>query len=391
MHMISPAVIDSVRGKYEALKSELDEKSRRLWAATEADALGHGGVRAVSKATGIAESTIRNGQREIRVRAIDRLVPKPERVRKQGAGRRRLTEKDRELLDLLDALLEPVSRGDPLPPLRWTCKSTRQLAKELSLKGRQISHAKVGQLLVGLDYTLQGTRKRMEGTAHPDRDAQFRFINDKAMDFLRRHQPVISLIAQKKELRGRFSDKENGDAIRRGVCDVATNESWVNVDPDADTTQFAAQAVHQWWRYMGRRIYPQARELLVAADGGGGINGLQSRLWKREVQHLVDELHIDIAVCHFPTGTSKWRNTEHRLLSHIAKDTRGQPLIAHEVIVDLIADPPRKGGGHVHSGSNTAAPPADIRVSNSEMKALKLEKNDFHGEWNYTLRTIQNR
>jgi hypothetical protein len=402
--MIPSHIIDAIKGKYKALKPELDERGRRLWAAAEAEALGHGGVRAVSKATGIAESTIRIGRREIKP-SNEKDVPEIRRIRKEGGGRKPLTQKDTDLLKLLDSLVEPTSRGDPMSPLRWTCKSTRRLAKDLSQRGHPVSHTKVGQLLGDLNYSLQGTQKRMEGKSHPDRNAQFEFINNKVMDFQSHNQPAISIDAKKKELIGRFANggKEyqpkgkpeevetydfpslsEGKGIPYGVYDITNNKGWVSVGTDHDTARFAVNTIRQWWYQMGHNAYPQAEKLLITADGGGS-NGSRCRLWKLELQRLVDELQIEISVCHFPPGTSKWNKIEHRMFSHITKNWRGRPLISHEVIVNLIANTTTQAGLEINAALDSGEYPTGISVSNREMKNINLEKNAFHGEWNYSI------
>lgn len=408
--MISSDIVNTIKGKFRALKSELDERGRRLWAAAEAISLGHGGVRAVSKATGIAESTIRIGRHEMK-RKPRKKEPAPRRVRKKGAGRKPLIDKDGDLLKLLDALVEPTSRGDPMSPLRWTCKSTRRLSKELSIKGHSVSHAKVGQLLAELNYSLQGTRKRMEGKSHPDRNAQFEFINIKVMDFQSRNQPAISIDTKKKELIGRFRNSGNeyqpkgkpeevetydfpslseGKGIPYGVYDITNNKGWVSVGTDHDTAQFAVHTIRQWWYQMGQYAYPQAEELLITADGGGS-NGSRNRLWKFELQRLVDELQLEITVCHFPPGTSKWNKIEHRMFSHITKNWRGRPLTSHEVIVNLIANTTTQAGLKINAALDSKKYPTGIKVPDQEMKGVNLGKDDFHGEWNYTIRTTLNR
>jgi len=403
-------MIDAIKGKYKALKTELDERGRRLWAAAEAESLGHGGVRAVSKATGIAESTIRIGRRQIKP-SIEKGVPEIRRIRKEGGGRKPLAEKDSDLLKVLDSLVEPTSRGDPMSPLRWTCKSTRRLAKDLSQKGHPVSHTKVGQLLGELNYSLQGTQKRMEGKSHPDRNAQFEFINNKVMDFQSHNQPAISIDAKKKELIGRFTNggKEyqpkgepeevetydfpslsDGKGIPYGVYDITNNKGWVSVGTDHDTARFAVNTIRQWWYQMGQYAYPQAEKLLITADGGGS-NGSRCRLWKLELQRLVDELQIEISVCHFPPGTSKWNKIEHRMFSHITKNWRGRPLTSHEVIVNLISNTTTRAGLEINAALDSEKYPTGIKVSDQEMKNINLKKNAFHGEWNYSVYPTNNR
>ena len=403
--MITQEAVEIVRRKYQALKSELDERGRRIWAATEANFLGYGGVGAVSTATGLAASTIRIGRRELEEH-LDHEESVKRRVRKKGGGRKRLLEKDSELLSLLDALVDPTSRGDPVSPLRWTCKSTRRLAKELTECGHKVSHAKVGEFLDKLGYSLQSTRKRMEGKKHPDRNAQFEFINSKVKDFQIRSQPVISIDTKKKELIGRFANAgreyqpkgmpeetetydfpslSEGKGIPYGVYDMANNQGWVSVGTDHDTAQFAVNTIKEWWRQMGQNSYPNAKELLITADGGGS-NGSRVRLWKYELQRLVDEIQLAVSVCHFPPGTSKWNKIEHRMFSYITKNWRGRPLTSHEVIVNLISNTTTEAGLRIQAAMDPGKYPTGIKVSDEEMAALRLEKNDFHGEWNYAIR-----
>ncbi len=411
--MISTTVSEAIRAKYVVMKTELDERSRRMWAAAEANTLGHGGVVAVSKATGIAESTIRKGRKEIRnyPAGDSKQESAVRRVRRKGGGRKPLEQKGSNILDRLDALVEPTSRGDPMSPLRWTCKSTRRLAKELAVQGCPVSHSKVGKLLTSLNYSLQSTRKRMEGKSHPDRDAQFNFINDKVVRFQLEGQPVISVDAKKKELIGRFSNKgqeyqptgtpeevetydfpsmADGKGIPYGVYDITRNQGWVSVGTDHDTAQFAVHSIRQWWNQMGKMVYPEATDLLITADGGGS-NGSRNRLWKMELQKFADEAGLAISVCHFPPGTSKWNKIEHRMFSYITHNWRGRPLISHEVIVNLIANTTTNAGLNIQAALDTKEYPTGIKISEKEMAAVKLKRNNFHGEWNYTIGLSLNR
>lgn len=404
--MIPPNIVNAIKLKYVAIKSELDEKSRRLWAAAEANSIGHGGIKAVSRATGIAVSTIRIGQSEITLSSNIRKGNESRRIRRKGAGRKLLIEQDSELLELLDLLVEPTSRGDPMCPLRWTCKSTRKLASELSAMGHVVSHTKVGQLLLGLNYSLQGTRKVMEGASHPDRNAQFEFIYNQVNDFQFRNQPVISVDTKKKELIGSFANGgteyqpkgkpvevqtydfpslADGKGIPYGVYDITNNHGWVSVGTDHDTSQFAVNTVRQWWYQMGQEAYPQTEEILITADGGGS-NGSKNRLWKYELQRFVDETQIAVTVCHFPPGTSKWNKIEHRMFSHISKNWRGRPITSHEVMVNLIANTRTEAGLKIQAELDSNKYPTGIKVSDQTMKTLSIEKNEFHGEWNYTIR-----
>ena len=407
MNMISQQDTDAIRIKYNVLQAELDERARRMWSAAEAKALGHGGVVAVSRATGLAESTIRIGRKEILSQPLsEKKQDVIRRVRQKGGGRKSLENKNANLLVLLDALVDPESRGDPMSPLRWTCKSTRRLAKELTAQGCLVSHSKVGQLLAMLNYSLQSTRKKMEGKSHPDRNAQFKFINNKVMDFQSRGQPVISVDAKKKELVGRFSNNgqeyqpagtpeevetydfpsmADGKGIPYGVYDMTRNQGWVSVGIDHDTAEFAIHSIRQWWYQMGRSAYPEAKELLITADGGGS-NGSRNRLWKLELQKFADEVGLIVSVCHFPPGTSKWNKIEHRMFSHITKNWRGRPLISYEVIVQLISNTTTSTGLKIQAALDTKEYLTGIKISKQEMAGINLKKNSFHGEWNYTIR-----
>jgi hypothetical protein len=402
--MIEAADVAAIRAKFEGLRPYLDERRRRLWAAAEALALGRSGVTAVAQATGLRRNTIRAGVSELR--AGGRAVPVPDqRVRAPGGGRKALASGDPALLRDLEALVEPVTRGDPMSPLRWTCKSTRQLAAELSRQGHPVSHQTVADLLRGLRYSLQGNRKTKEGTAHPDRDAQFAYINAQTSAFQARGQPVISVDTKKKELVGEFKnggrewqpighpeavrvhdfvDRELGRAIPYGVYDLAANRGWVSVGTAHDTPAFAVQTVRRWWEQMGRPTYPAAAELLITADGGGS-NGSRARLWKTELQQLADETGLRITVCHFPPGTSKWNKIEHRMFCHITQNWRGRPLVSHEVIVQLIGSTTTRTGLAIRAGLDTGSYPAGIKVTDTELAAVRLEPADFHGDWNYTI------
>lgn len=406
--MILEETINSIRLKYNTFRYELDEKSRRIWAASESKSLGHGGVVAVSRATGLAESTIRIGRREIEKGLIAQKQNAVRRIRNEGGGRKPTEKKDTQLIKELDALVEPTSRGDPMSPLRWTCKSTRKLAEELCRMGHQVSHTKVGELLGRLNYSLQSTRKKMEGKSHPDRDAQFNYINNMVTDFQRCGQPVISVDSKKKELIGKFSNagKEyqpkgkpeevetydfpslaEGKGIPYGVYDMTQNKGWVCVGTDHDTAQFAVNTIHQWWLNMGKGTYPEATKLLITADGGGS-NGSRNRLWKRELQSFAKETGLNIIVCHFPPGTSKWNKIEHRMFSHITQNWRGRPLITHEVVISLIASTTTKAGLSIKAALDRGVYPIGIKVTDKEMKSLGIKMADFHGEWNYTIPSI---
>jgi transposase len=399
-------VVKSIREKYDLMQPELDERGRRLWAASESMALGRGGIATVAQATGLAESTIRRGQREL-LRSTESLAPSPRRVRRRGGGRKRLVAADPTVVAALEALVEPTARGDPRSPLRWTCKSTRKLADELTQQGQGVSHTKVAQLLEGLGYSLQGTRKTKEGASHPARNAQFEYINQQVKAFQRRGQPVVSVDTKKKELvgdfanRGReyqpkgqpekvrgydFADKELGKAIPYGIYDLTANCGWVSVGIAHDTAQFAVETLRRWWQQMGRKVSLQARELLITADGGGST-GRRCRLWKVELQRLADETGLSITVGHFPPGTSKWNTIEHRLFCHITENWRGRPLINLGVIVSLIANTTTKAGLRIKAALDSGHYPTGINVTDDQMQELNLHPADFHGEdWNYTIK-----
>lgn len=399
----------SIKKRYELIKKILDEKGRRLWAASEAMVIGHGGVVTVAEATGFAESTIRIGKRELRNE--DRKKETDKRIRRKGGGRKPLTEIETTLLKKIDELVEPTARGDPMSPLRWTCKSTRKLAEELKEQGYIISHTKVGHLLEELDYSLQSTRKTIEGGTHPDRNAQFEYINNRVKIFQEKLLPVISVDAKKKELvgdyanKGReyqpkgqpekvqvydFIDKKLGKAIPYGVYDMTGNYGWVNVGTDHDTAEFAVESIRRWWLKMGQKIYPNAESLLITADGGGS-NGSRCRLWKIQLQKLSNEINMAITVCHFPPGTSKWNKIEHRMFSYISQNWRGRPLISHEVIVSLIANTKTKKGLYIEAELDNGRYQTGIKVSNNELKNVNICPADFHGEdWNYTIKPFLN-
>ena len=393
-----------IAARYSALECILDERQRRLYAAVEAKLLGHGGVKRVHAATGVARGSILAGIKELR-QGSESVGGEAHRVRRAGAGRKKLTEQDPGVREALERLVEPVTRGDPESPLRWTCKSLMQLSRELGACGHTISHVSVGVLLKDLGYSLQGNRKTLEGASHPDRNAQFEWINEKIETALSAGQPVISVDTKKKELVGPyknggkewrpqgqpeavkvhdFVDKELGRANPYGVYDLGSNSAWVSVGTDHDTASFAVATVRRWWFSMGRALYPDARELTITADGGGS-NGSRVRLWKLELQRLANELAIPIRVNHFPPGTSKWNKIEHRLFSYISLNWRGQPLVSHEVIVNLIAATTTRKGVKVRAQLDTNPYPKGIKVSDDEFASIRLIRDDFHGEWNYTI------
>ena len=391
----------AIRARYAAVAPLVDERARRLLAATEALVLGRGGVSAVARATGLSRTTIQRGMRDVRA---SEAVPKG-RIRREGAGRPRVEERDLTLRRDLDALIEPTSRGDPQSPLRWTCKSVRRLAEELRRQGHAVSHQTVSELLHDMGYSLQANRKVLEGSSHPDRNAQFEHLNQAVQLQLSLGEPVISVDTKKKELVGPFKNggkelrpKGEPEAVRvhdfripelgrvspYGVYDLGQNEAWVSVGTDHDTSAFAVESIRRWWQTMGKPLYPTAKRLLITADGGGS-NGYRVRLWKLELQKLADETGLEMAVCHFPPGTSKWNKIEHRLFSAISQNWRAKPLISHEVVVNLIAATTTKTGLKVHSALDRSEYPLGLKVSDAVMEALHLRTHSFHGEWNYSL------
>jgi transposase len=366
----------------------------------EAASLGRGGISAVAAATGMSRTTIRAGLRQLREPPLE-----AGRIRRPGGGRKKLTEKHPDLLSRLEALIEPSARGDPQSPLRWTCKSTRRLAAELTRQGRRVSRMTVHRLLRESGYSLQSNRKVREGAAHPDRNAQFEHINEEVLAFQRRGQPVISVDTKKKELVGDFKnsgrqwlpkgqapevrvhdflDKELGKAIPYGVYDLTHNEAWVSVGIDHDTAEFAAAAIGRWWSKMGRRRYPGADALYITADGGGS-NGARSRLWKVALQKLANRTGLRLTVSHFPPGTSKWNKIEHRLFCHITQNWRGQPLVSHEIIVQLISNTTTAEGLKVKAALDRRRYPTRKKVAKEELHKVNLVPAGFHGDWNYTI------
>ena len=402
--MNTEPTIAIIREKYQALKSILNERQRRLWAAVEAKVLGHGGQTVVEKATGLSRRTLYAGLQELQDGAVQPVLAS-NRSRHHGGGRQRVAVKDTRLLSDLDALVEPTSRGDPETPLRWTCKSTRHLAAELQRQGHQLGRQKVAELLKALGYSLQGTRKVKEGVSVPDRDAQFNYINRRVKRFQRRGQPVISVDTKKKELVGQFQnkgrewqprgqpeevqvydfiDKELGGVHPYGVYDSSANEGWVSVGIDHDTAEFAVESIRRWWRTMGQVRYPQATELLITADGGGS-NGSRNRLWKLKLQGVADEIGLRISVCHFPPGTSKWNKIEHRMFSFISMNWRGRPLVNVETVVNLIANTATATGLKIQAELDQNTYQKGIKVSDKEFNTINLKKAHFHGEWNYSI------
>lgn len=403
--MQDAAAIQGIEARYAAMAPLMDERTRRQWAAAEARSYGWGGVCAVGHATGMSRNTIRRGLAELDAREADPEAPIAIRLREAGAGRKRATEVDPGLVAALERLVDPVTRGDPMSPLRWTCKSTAQLARELTRQGHPVSPRTVGRLLKASGYSLQGNRKTKEGKDHPDRNAQFEHINTMVMRFQDRGHPVISVDTKKKELVGNFRnggrewqpegepdevlvhdfmDKQLGKAIPYGVYDVTANQGWVSVGIDHDTARFATEAIRRWWRKMGARRYRSAKELLITADGGGS-NGSRCRLWKVALQDLANILKMPIRVCHFPPGTSKWNKIEHRMFCHITQNWRGRPLVSHEVIVNLIANTATRQGLKIKAELDDGLYPTGIKVSDQELATVHLKRSPFHGDWNYSV------
>jgi hypothetical protein len=389
-----------LKEKMTALLPYLNERQRRLFLAVEARALGHGGVVRVARATGVSRPTIQQGLREL----TGAVAPR-ERVRRVGGGRRSLAERNPALLTDLEALVDPDTRGDPMSPLRWTCKSTRQLAGALQERGHRVGYRTVAALLDQAGYSLQAAAKTLEGSQHPDRDAQFHYLNDQVKAFLAAGQPVVSVDAKKKELVGTFKnggrewqpqgqpeqvnvhdfpDKQVGKAIPYGVYDVGRNAGWVTVGRDHDTATFAVASLRRWWQAVGTGAYPGAERLLICADGGGS-NGYRIRLWKVELQQFADASGLTVTVCHLPPGTSKWNKIEHRLFAHISMNWRGRPLVSHEIIVDLIGATTTSTGLRVQAELDPGQYPTKVKVSDDELATVQLTPHAFHGEWNYTV------
>ena len=400
--------------KYRALSGVLNETSLRLWAAVEARSLGHGGVSTVSRAVGLSRTTIYAGLSEIesgkRPVSSEEVAGHPPRVRAPGGGRKKLVDKDALLLQDLDALVDPVTRGDPMSPLRWTSKSTTRLADELKEKGHAVSQRTVCDLLEQMGYSLQSVRKTREGGKHEDRNAQFEHIARRVLEYQRTGDPVISVDTKKKELVGDFKnagrewqpkgqpedvrvhdfiDPILGKVAPYGVYDLTSNTGWVNVGIDHDTAEFAVESIRRWWREMGLPLYPTAQRLLITADGGGS-NGDRVRLWRREIQALSNELGFPIEVCHFPPGTSKWNKIEHRMFCHITANWRGRPLLSREVVVNLIGATTTHQGLKIKAGLDENRYEAGIKVTDQEMASLSIIPDSFHGEWNYRINPQSN-
>ena len=388
--------------KFRSVWPLLDERTRRLMAANEAMALGHGGVSLVHRASGLSRKAIRKGIQEIRAGS----TPGPGRVRRSGASRKPVTVSNPQLVDALEALIDEQTRGDPESPLRWTCMSTRTITRELDRQDHPVSHTKVAQLLHDLDYSLQSNRKTEEGQGHPDRDAQFRHISAAVKRYLGQGLPVISVDTKKKELIGNthnagqqwrpakqprrvqghdFPGPDVPRAYPYGIYDLGRNAGFVNIGTDHDTGAFAVASIRGWWRHEGRRLYPEADKLLITADGGGS-NGWRLRLWKIELQKLADQTGLSLSVCHFPPGTSKWNKIEHRLFSFISSNWRGEPLRDYETIVNLIARTTTAKGLKVTCRLDRRRYPTGRKVTDEEMKQIPIEPNTFHGEWNYIIK-----
>lgn len=393
--------LDIIQKKYEALSGHLDERSRRIWAAAEAQSLGHGGTSVVSRATGLARSTIHRGIVEMKSDSPLSLS----RVRKTGGGRKTIAQHEPTFPGELESLIEPLTRGDPESPLRWTCKSTRQLADELANQGIQVGRQTVTRELHKLGYSLQGNRKTQEGNQHPDRNAQFEHINILAKRGIKQGAPVISVDTKKKELIGNY--KNNGQKWHRkgqphevkghdfpnpevpraypyGIYDLKRNEGFVNVGSDHDTSSFAVASIRAWWLQVGQAAYSGAKYIQIMADGGGS-NGHNRRLWKWELQALANETGLPIRVSHFPPGTSKWNKVEHRLFSFISQNWRAEPLTSYETIVNLIASTTTRAGLKVHCQLDVAKYPLKRKISDQEMKNIRIKRDKFHGEWNYKI------
>jgi hypothetical protein len=392
---------ENINIRFKLLAPLLDERGRRLLVGAEAACIGYGGVSLVSNETGVCREAVAEGVKDV---TEPERLPKG-RIRRAGGGRKKTVSKDPTLKTDLERLIDPVTRGDPESPLRWTCKSLRNLAAELKAMGHNTSHRMVAELLHEMKYSLQANSKTIEGSSHPDRNAQFEHINKRVQGQLDNGQPAISVDTKKKELVGNFKNsgrelrskgdpekvnvhdfpiKELGKAAPYGVYDMGRNTGWVSVGTDHDTSAFAVETIRRWWYSMGQAVYPEAKTLLITADSGGS-NGSRVRLWKRELQKMADETGLEISVCHFPPGTSKWNKIEHRLFSFITKNWRGKPLISHEVIVNLIASTRTNKGLTVCCELDKGLYPKGIKVSDKELAQINITKHDFHGEWNYTI------
>jgi len=399
--MPEASVVEWIREKYVAIVADLDERGRRRWAGAEARSLGWGGIAAVAEATGISDRTIRTGIQEL----DDPQAAPANRQRRQGGGRRARETEQPKLIEALEALVEPATRGDPCSPLRWTCKSTRTLARELARQGFEISSTKVGQLLRLQGYSLQANRKTVEGKQHPDRDAQFEHINKRVGAYLRTRQPAISIDTKKKEPLGNmknagrtyrpkgnptkvtthdFPDPKLGKAVPYGVYDIALNEAGVSIGVSHDTAEFAVAAIDRWWKKMGKKRYPTAKRLLITADCGGS-NSPRTRLWRWALQQFSNKIGLKIELCHYPPGTSKWNKIEHRLFCHITRNWQGVPLETHEIVVNLIGSTKTEAGLEVHVWLDKSQYEKSKKVSDDRLAEVQIKRNTFHGEWNYQI------
>ena len=399
--MPDATIVEWIRDKFTLLVSDLDERGRRRWAATEAMSLGRGGIAVVAEATGISDRTIRNGIRE-----LPGASPlQSSRQRRPGGGRKSREEEQPDLIATLESLVEPTVRGDPESPLRWTCKSLTNLASELQNCGFEVSRSKVGQLLRKSGYSLQANRKTREGNHHPDRDAQFKHINQRVTAYRRGGRPAISVDTKKKEPLGNkksvgkeyrpkgspqevdthdFPDAKLGKAIPYGVYDISKNEAWVSVGINHDTAEFAVASIERWWKQLGKKRYNKPSRLLITADSGGS-NGNRNRLWKHELQRLANQTGMIIEVCHYPPGTSKWNKIEHRLFCHITRNWRGVPLKTHEVVVNLVSSTRTEEGLEVHCWLDESEYEKGRKIKDEQFKSIRLRKNKFHGDWNYEI------
>lgn len=401
IEMPNAKTVEIIREKYLALIDDLDERGRRRWAATEAIAIGHGGIVAVASATGLSDRTVRNGIQELR-------SPSPlvaSRQRRAGGGRKRLEHYSQELPQAVERLVEPTERGDPQSPLRWTCKSLTNLQSELRVRGHQVGRTKLAAILKELGYSLQGNRKTREGKDHPERDEQFQYIAKRVKAYRNGRRPAISVDTKKKEVLGNkankgreyrpkgeplavdthdFPDKTLGKAVPYGVYDIAENEAGVSVGISSDTAEFAVEAIRRWWHQLGQSRYVKSSRLLITADSGGS-NGHRNRLWKLELQRLADETGMKIEVCHYPPGTSKWNKIEHRLFCHITRNWRGVPLETHQIVVNLVSSTRTEEGLEVHCWLDGKTYQTGRKVTDKEMSSVRLKRNALHGDWNYEI------
>jgi transposase len=401
--MVPELIVEQIEIKYSHLAAFLNERSRRLWAATEASALGYGGIVAVHRATGLSQNTIRGGLREMALELATELTP--ERIRQSGGGRKRVEERKPEILEALDQLVAPSSRGEPECCLRWTCKSVNQLASALQEQGYTVCAMTVYTLLREMGYSLQRNRKIQEGKQHPERDQQFQYIARQVEAFQSKHRPVISIDTKKKENIGEFKnagqewqpkgvpirfkthdfpDKTLGKAIPYGIYDLSQNQGWVNVGIDHDTAEFAVESIRRWWQQWGQVQYRRSKHLMITADCGGS-NGNRNRLWKLKLQEFADEFRLTLHVCHFPPGTSKWNKIEHRLFCHITTNWRGKPLTSLETVINLIGNTTTQAGLAVHAQIDDNLYPTGIQVTDEQFSAIAIQRCRFHGEWNYRI------